>query len=131
MPTWVQDDAGNIRAFFMAVPLVPPSANTCVRHTRQGQHYVPANVKAFDQAVRLFARGHSIPGEAFIVKADVYLGFGQKGDADNFQKPLLDSLVKAGVISSDAKVRKCTITKYRDPKEPRTEISIELWKGER
>jgi len=126
MPTWVQDDAGNIRAFFMAVPLVPPSANTCVRHTRRGRHYVPTNVKAFDQAVRLFARGHSIPGKAFKVKATVFLGFAQKGDVDNFQKPLIDALVKAGVISSDAKVKECSIRKERDREDPRTEICVEV-----
>ncbi|SRR6266436_1641522 len=124
MPTIV-NVGGVDRAFFMAVPLVPPSANTSVRHAR-GRHYVPANVKAFDQAVRLFAKGKSIEGKHFKVKATVFLGFAQRGDVDNFQKPLIDALVKAGVISSDAKARECSIRKERDPKEPRTEICVEL-----
>jgi Holliday junction resolvase RusA-like endonuclease len=130
MPTWVNDEQGMMLSFFLAVPVVPPSANRTVRHTRRGQHYVPSNVKAFDQAVRLFARGHTFTTLKVPLKvtAKVYLAKGQRGDADNFQKPLLDALVKCGVIDTDARVRQCTIRKERDPREPRTEITVEIYK---
>ena len=128
MATFVQDEHGNVMAFFMAVPLVPPSANRVVRHTNAGRHYVPKDVQEFDHAVRLFARGHSIQGKEYKVTARVILPPGKRGDVDNFQKPLLDSLVKAGVIDSDAKVRECSIRKERG-REPLTEISVEVWKG--
>lgn len=120
-----------MRAFILVVPVVPPSANRVVRHTNQGRHYVPSDVKAFDHAIRLFARGKVFvtkdPKAPLKVTAKVFLRKGQRGDADNFQKPLLDALVKAGVIDTDARVKSCTITKDRDPQEPRTEICVELW----
>jgi Holliday junction resolvase RusA-like endonuclease len=74
--------------------------------------------------VRLYSKGRSVSGKEYGVRIGIYLGAKQKGDLDNFAKVCLDSLVKCGVIDSDAKVVELYMFKYRDRKNPRTEISV-------
>lgn len=106
------------------VPLVPPSVNHYVKHTRSGRHYVTKEAKAFKEAVAIFARGKSAIAKRYEVEIAIFLAKRQRGDGDNFAKCVLDSLVSAGVIHSDAAVKKVSITKDRDWKNPRTEITI-------
>jgi crossover junction endodeoxyribonuclease RusA len=106
------------------VPLVPPTVNHYVKHTRNGRHYVTAEARSFKDAVGIFARGEQLNGKAYSVSFIVYLKAGQKGDVDNFAKVVLDGLVSAGVIDTDAKVKTLTITKERDVENPRTEITV-------
>ena len=106
------------------VPLVPPSVNHYVKHTRSGRHYVTKEAIAFKEATAIFARGKSISAKRYQVEIGVFLARGQRGDGDNFGKCILDSLVAAGVIHSDAAVKKLTIEKDRDWKNPRTEITV-------
>lgn len=130
MPCLVQ--AGNEVLFYsLVVPVIPPSGNRVVRHTRNGRHYVPSEVTAFDAAIRLFARGKIFTDDSKMplrVTIEVFLPKKKRGDADNFVKPTLDALVKCGIIKTDAQVRQCIVTKFRDPKEPRTAIGIEKCK---
>ena len=108
------------------VPLVPPTVNHYVKHTRNGRHYVTAQAKAFKAAVGLLARERraSVDARWYEVEAHIFLGAGQKGDADNFGKVLLDSLQEAGVIRSDAAVTDLILRKRRDRNAPRTEICV-------
>lgn len=106
------------------VPLVPPSVNMYVRHTRTGKHYVTKEAKAFKYAVAIFAKGRRIASEPFEVAISVFLGKGRRGDADNFQKVVLDGLVECGAIRSDAAARKVSVEKFRDWANPRTEITV-------
>lgn len=102
----------------------PPSVNRYVRHTRSGRHYVTSEAKAFKWAVKFAARGSAVKAKKYSVAYTVYLGKGQRGDVDNFGKLILDSLVDAGVIHSDAAVMNVAARKERDWQNPRTVISV-------
>lgn len=59
--------------------------------------------------------------------ARIYLGPGERGDGDNFWKCIADSLQHAGVIHSDARVRKWLLEVIdEDRANPRTEIVAEV-----
>lgn len=112
------------REVSFTVPLVPPSVNHYVKHTRSGRHYVTKEAQAFKEAVALFSRGAHIEAKAYAVTLDIYLAAGQKGDIDNFPKCPLDGLRDAGVIRSDAAINQLKIEKFRDKENPRTEITV-------
>ncbi|MCL6481040.1 MAG: RusA family crossover junction endodeoxyribonuclease [Firmicutes bacterium] len=111
-------------ALTITVPLVPPSVNHYVRHTRTGRHYVTREGKAYKRAVALFARGKCVRAKRYELEAVIYLGYGQRGDGDNFWKVVADGLVEAGVIHSDAAVSDWILRKRRDRNNPRTEITV-------
>lgn len=113
-----------------SVPMVPPSVNHYVKHTRTGRHYVTDVADEFKSAVQLCALSRSVEAEAYSVEIGIYLGAGKRGDIDNFAKLALDSLVSAGVITSDAKVMRLVMQKGRDARDPRTEFAIEAWQAE-
>lgn len=105
------------------VPLLAPSVNHYIRHTRTGQHYRSGETDAFFQAVSLYSRGKFVRFPWYSVVVNLTLGPKQKGDLDNFGKVCLDALVKAGVIHSDAKVTCLVLRKFRG-KSPCTEFSV-------
>jgi crossover junction endodeoxyribonuclease RusA len=111
------------REVSFTVPLVPPSVNSYVRHSR-GRHYVTREAKAFKEAVAILARGQTTRGDGYWIGIAIFLGKAQRGDLDNFAKVVLDALVKAAVIDSDAKVEELTLKKARDWQNPRTEITV-------
>jgi Holliday junction resolvase RusA-like endonuclease len=86
----------------------------------------------FEQAVAVFANGQTlIPAESSLLKKIRYgidltivLDKKQRLDLDNAPKCAIDSLVTCGVIHSDAAVVRLTMTKYRDPGNPRTEFVV-------
>ena len=119
-------DARNVQELTIIVPLVPPSVNHYVKHTRNGRHYVTKEAKAFKEAIGLFSRGmlfDPVPSK-YEVEIHIYLGVRQKGDTDNFAKVCLDGLTEAGFIHSDAAVTDLILRKRRDRKNPRTEITV-------
>ena len=109
------------------VPLVPPTVNHYVRHTRKGEHYLTRAAKAFKDAVAICAAGRSIDDDAKRVQVaiSIYLGRGDRGDIDNYPKCVLDGL-KGTVIKSDAMVKCLLVTLERDAANPRTVIG--LWR---
>ena len=110
----------------IVVPMIPPSVNHYVVHTRAGQHFKTKEAESFAQAIALAAGEYRWKRyEAKQLSVFVVLGKGQKGDLDNFLKVPIDSLVRCGVIRSDATIERITITKQRGP-APRTEIEVEL-----
>jgi Holliday junction resolvase RusA-like endonuclease len=128
-----------------SVPLTPPSVNhywdDCMYtgkdgYGHRGRKLSPA-AKAFKEAVCIFVR--QLAGTTtlspdtdrerravkYVVEIDVYLGPKQRGDADNFNKGCLDSLVYAGVIHSDANVATCKTTVHKDDRaNPRTQFIV-------
>lgn len=110
----------------ITVPLTPPSVNHYVRHTNAGRHYVSDEGNRYVEAVRLFSKRQRVRGKAYKCEIWIYLGEGKKGDVDNFAKCVLDGLVQAQVIDSDAKIVNLHLYKRRDNAKPRTEIVIEV-----
>jgi crossover junction endodeoxyribonuclease RusA len=106
------------------VPLVPPSVNHYVKHTRSGRHYVTAEAKAFKEAVAIVSRNHGAITSTCEVAIVIYLGKGMRGDLDNFFKVTLDSLVSARIIRSDSDIEALSGVRRRDWKNPRTEITV-------
>ncbi len=106
------------------VPLVPPSVNHYVKHTRSGRHYVTKEGIAYKFAVKVYAAGLSVTAKKYALSVIVYLGKGQRGDGDNFFKCIGDGLKDAGVIHSDAAVKHWAIEVRCDWENPRTEITV-------
>ena len=88
------------------VPLLPPSVNHYVKHSRAGRHYVTAEAKAFKEAVKILGPKFMVGNKKSIyaTKFIFELGKGIKGDGSNFLKVLEDALVDAGIIHSDAAI---------------------------
>lgn len=106
------------------VPLVPPSVNHYKMRTRKGVTFVSKEAKEFKRQVGICARGQSVSAEKYQVTIRIYLGHKGKGDIDNFLKCALDGIAEAGVIHSDAAITHLIAEKYRDRKNPRTEITV-------
>lgn len=111
------------------VPLIPPSVNHYVKHTRDGRHYITAEAKAFKAAVPVCARQRQVRHKYYAIEIYVNLGPGQKIDLDNCSKVILDGLVEGGQIHSDAAVTLLCLHKKRSWGEPRTCITI--WEGKK
>jgi crossover junction endodeoxyribonuclease RusA len=95
------------------LPMLPPTVNHYVKHTRSGNHFVTGEAKAFKDAVALFARGRKVNFDYYEVEIAIGLGPKEKGDIDNFAKVCLDGLKDAGVIETDARVTRLVMCKYR------------------
>jgi crossover junction endodeoxyribonuclease RusA len=106
------------------VPLVPPTVNHYVKHTRTGRHYVTKEAKAFKAAVASLAGCRQVPCKWYSVKIHIYLGAKQKLDLDNCAKVVLDGLAEAGTIHSDAAITTLLLEKSRDRANPRTWIAV-------
>jgi len=126
------------------VPLTPPSVNHYkVPVWSKPRAYQPRKLgfrltdeaKAFRDAVVIFAKQMTvIPDDilelirkkrkvAYRVEIDVWLGKGQRLDADNAGKICLDALENAGVIHSDAYVETCVLNIHKDERnDPRTKF---------
>ena len=126
------------------IPEVPPSVNHYKKpikiRTSNGictSFALTPEAEAFQMLTKLYCRGASLipPGldpvtlntelrdTRYSLHATVYLGPKQRGDGDNFWKCIADSLVLAGVIHSDARVRRWYMEVIdTDRKNPRTEL---------
>ena len=115
------------------VPLIPPSVNHYVKHTRTGRSYITAEALAFKQALGVYSGSKMVRGKEFAVFIEVVLPKGKSGDVDNFPKLVLDGLAECGIFRnrnwervSDAHVRQLSVkvdAKSR-PDEGRTVISV-------
>jgi Holliday junction resolvase RusA-like endonuclease len=105
------------------VPLLVPSVNHYVKHTRAGVHFKTKEAIAFRDAVYFKSRGQAVEAEEYDVTITLVLGKKVRLDIDNSAKLALDSLVYAGVIHSDAAVMELHITKHR-AEESSTKIQV-------
>jgi len=115
----------------IVIPMEPRTVNHYVKHTRAGRHYKTAEAKAFEEVGAMCCRGVAISASSYSVRIDVYQGAGKKGDIDGYAKQALDILATNGVLldkkgrrSTDAHVVELHMTKQRDAKNPRTEITV-------
>jgi len=109
------------------IPLEPPSGNHYKSFRVIGKHaswYLTSQAKEWIRAVGLLAGPDMVSGDAHEITYTVYQGHGSRGDVDNYAKCILDALVKAGVLKSDASVVDLHAHKRRDRENPRTEIHI-------
>lgn len=126
----------------LTIDWTPPSVNHYKEPTskklRDGNRVkswkLSPEAKAFRDIIALKARGRSITPETkkerdqvrYALYVTIYLGAGERGDGDNFWKCIADSLQKAGVIHSDARVRRWHLdVEDCDRENPRTEIRVE------
>lgn len=105
------------------VPLLPPSVNHYVKHTRSGRHYVTKEAIAFMDAVALFSDNECVRYKSYYVEIYLNLGYKERMDVDNCAKVVLDSLAKAGIIHNDSAVTDLALHKRR-AKENMTCITI-------
>lgn len=110
------------------VPLLPPSVNDYVRHTRAGCHYVTAEAIAFKAAIPLCAKQKQVRHKFYAIEIYVTLGPKARQDIDNCAKVIIDGLVEGGQIHSDAAVTLLVMHKKRGP-ESRTCITV--WEGKK
>src|SRR5437870_5080493 len=114
----------SMNLLILTIPLVPPSVNHYVKHARRGIHYVTKEAKAFKAAVGIIAQGRFVKAKRYSIAIELHLAKGQRLDADNGNKCILDGLTEAGVIHSDSAVTTISVQKFRDPSNPRTEIKV-------
>lgn len=116
------------------VPLVPPSVNHYVKHTRNGRRYVTDEASAFKDSVAIAASGLYVRAKRFQVTLVIVLGKGDRGDVDNFPKLVLDGMAGCGIFqdakgkrSSDAHVRDLRVIVNADlrPETGYTEVEVE------
>lgn len=112
------------------VPLLPPSVNHYVKHTRQGRHYVTAEAKAFKQAIPLCAKQRQVRHKFYSIEIYVNLGKDDRIDLDNCAKVILDGLVEGGQIHSDAAVTCLVLHKTRRCGLPPS-TCITIWEGKK
>ena len=81
----------------------PPTANTYYRYVN-GRPMISSKGRQYRRDVAWLCTGwHKLSGE-LRVRVDMYPPDRRKRDVDNIQKPLLDSLEKAGVYENDNQV---------------------------
>ena len=139
------------RMLNFSIPLIAPSVNHYVSHTTKADrrtgaahtlHRKSPEAKAFERDFILVlpasARGSFVISQSkrFSVTLEIYPPKGGKGDVDNRNKVLLDSIAKAGMLRdtskrvlSDAWIKRLTV-EIRDSKAdrsrgPLTIVSIE------
>ena len=112
----------------ITIPMEPPSGNHYKTYRVIGRHvswYLTKEAKAWHQAVALAcAAVDQVPGKSHEITYTVYQGSGSRGDVDNYAKVVLDALVRASVLRSDATVVDLHAHKRRDRANPRTEIRV-------
>jgi crossover junction endodeoxyribonuclease RusA len=108
----------------LTIPLEPPTVNHYVKHARNGRHYKTKEALSWLSTVTTLAMGQRVDGKSHEVSYVVFQGHGSRGDVDNYAKCILDSLVGAGVLRSDATVIDMRASKRRDRENPRTEIHV-------
>jgi Holliday junction resolvase RusA-like endonuclease len=119
----------------LTVPGIPPSANHYKGINRKtGRWFVRKPAIRFKESVAAMLKGRMMPAATgYWVETVIYLPKGKRGDADNFNKVVLDALQAAGAFpgengrsGSDARVRRAGIETRRDWDNPRTEITISV-----
>ena len=107
-----------------SVGRLPPSVNHYVQHTRAGRHYKTSDARAFEEAVAFAGRSYRDRMiEATEVDIIVWLGPKQRGDVDGFPKTVLDGMVRARIIRSDATIIRLLVEKHRGV-TPQTDIYV-------
>lgn len=122
----------------LTVAAVPPSVNHYRQpFVRKGRlhWFVKPEAQMFKLMVRDAAAGRTVAPVTtrernkvrYGLSVRVVLGPAQRGDGDNMWKCIADGLVDAGVIHSDARVKRWLLeVDDTERREARTEISVEV-----
>jgi Holliday junction resolvase RusA-like endonuclease len=112
----------------LVIPGIPPSVNHYKGYNRRTRRwFVRRPAESFKASVAALAEGKQLPkAKGYEIDIMIYLGKGQRGDSDNFNKVVLDALVAARVIPGDAGRNRITVDKGRDWVNPRTEITVKV-----
>lgn len=111
----------------LTIQMEPPSGNHYKSFRVIGKHaswYLTKAAKVWHEEVAIVGSRREVAGKAHEITYTVYQGSGSRGDVDNYAKVILDGLVKAGVLKSDASVVSLHAHKLRDRDNPRTEIHV-------
>jgi Holliday junction resolvase RusA-like endonuclease len=131
-----------VKSIILEISFTPPSVNHYKKpitlRTSNGPRLsfaLTPEAKAFRDTVAIMARGQTLVpltsternNIRYALTATVFLGGGARGDGDNYWKCIADSLVYAGVIHSDARVRRWHIeVEDGDRQNPRTLIVVSV-----
>lgn len=113
----------------LTVPGIPPSVNHYRGlNRRTGRFYVRPAAIGFKADVAHMLAGRRMPkAKAYLVESVIYLPRGKRGDADNFNKVILDALQTAGAFTNDSRAKRVETEVRRDWLNPRTEITISVF----
>jgi Holliday junction resolvase RusA-like endonuclease len=113
----------------LVIQMEPPSGNHYKNYRVIGKFvswYLTKEAKAWHEVVALACSGmEPVSGKTHEITYTVYQGAKSRGDVDNYAKMILDALVKAGALKSDASVVALHCYKKRDRIDPRTEIEVQ------
>lgn len=98
------------------IDLKPISVNAA---WRGGRRFRTKEYLAFESAAIWLFKTQLTPmlGDKLYVRITIYHPNPLKFDVDNFQKPILDCLVKSGVIKDDRFIFKLVVTKEQSDKD--------------
>jgi Holliday junction resolvase RusA-like endonuclease len=88
------------------------------------QWYDTPEAKTWWRLVERATDGRQLVADSYELSYIVFQGHGSRGDVDNYAKPILDGLVKAGVLRNDSLIVDFHGHKRRDRQNPRTVIVI-------
>lgn len=121
--------------FEFTVPGQPLSVNRVYSNQRQGAagrgRFTTREGKAFKALVHdlaRIARGHRSPLDEPVVVALAFYFRTLASDIDGPVKPVLDALQRAGLFVNDNRIVQLSVTKAKDPENPRTEVRVEAVK---
>jgi Holliday junction resolvase RusA-like endonuclease len=104
------------------IPIHPLSVNKAW----QGRKFKSKDYKKYEEEMLYFIKGKKTKG--FVeVKYDFYIKYFSTSDVGNFEKPLSDIIVKAGLIEDDKYIKKITMEKFKSDEEF-ININIKKWK---
>lgn len=101
----------------------PISVNECWQgrrfRTKEFKEWQVAVIYAIRDALEMCEVKNNYPmtSEKIHLKLKLYLKCPLRSDADNYQKPIIDCLVKAGIIKDDRYIFQITTTKEKSERE--------------
>ena len=92
----------------------------------QGRRFKTKIYKDYEKELFILLKGQKQTKGQVEVILEFYLKYDKTSDVDNFVKPLLDILVKSGIIEDDRNIRHLDLYKYHSKKDY-VNITINKW----
>jgi Holliday junction resolvase RusA-like endonuclease len=109
------------------IPCLPISGNEYkVPNWKLRQFFVTKEAKAFKESIGWLVQGQEpLTGKRLKATIVVYLGKGDRLDAGNVEKCILDALQQHKAIGNDSRIKELHVYMERDWEYPRTVIDVE------